>query len=249
MVINPLWFFCVFIFEFIVLQTSETYIHIDIMKFLCYFLFIMRIDQREHVPPITVEAPVEDRHMDELTGLPNSAWLNGALAELTEKHSGNFSILSLDLDGFKAVNDTMGHVAGDLKLMETANALVRITRESDILVSRPHGDEFILILVGVNEEKQLEGARSRIQKGMDDSDIPTSIGGSIHQVGETPVSLLDRADSAMRDDKESRKLSELTPESIQELKRIGGFAAKYSIPHRDFPILLDAVAKLPDLAE
>ena len=164
----------------------------------------MSFEQRKSFSEITIKAPVEEHHIDELTMLPNRAWLNGAMDELIQNHPGNFAVLFLDLDGFKGINDTLGHDAGDEKLKEAAHALELFTRESDIIVARPHGDEFIVLLPGVNGDEDLEAARTRLQTAMDDSNIHMSSGGSIHQDGETAQSVLKRADEAMHINKVER---------------------------------------------
>jgi diguanylate cyclase len=87
------------------------------------------------------------RH-DSLTGLPNRAriselLLNRTDAEPTLRH-GSFAVLLIDLDGFKAINDSLGHAAGDLVLQESAKRLREVLREGDI-VGRLAGDEFVAI--------------------------------------------------------------------------------------------------------
>jgi len=85
---------------------------------------------------------------DSLTGLPNRVLLLDRLtAALTrsEHHGREIAVLFCDLDGFKRVNDTAGHAAGDAVLIETANRLRRVLREGDT-VARVGGDEFVLVI-------------------------------------------------------------------------------------------------------
>ncbi|MBF0585263.1 MAG: diguanylate cyclase [Magnetococcales bacterium] len=85
--------------------------------------------------------------MDELTGLNNrrSFLLHARHERLTAKREGGmFSLLFIDMDGMKEINDKLGHKAGDLALLETAEILRAVFRESDIL-ARIGGDEFLVL--------------------------------------------------------------------------------------------------------
>jgi diguanylate cyclase (GGDEF)-like protein len=85
---------------------------------------------------------------DDLTQLYNSRYLNQVLRREAKRASRSgrpLSLLFLDLDGFKAVNDTHGHLAGSAALVEAADVIRRSARETDV-VARFGGDEFALIL-------------------------------------------------------------------------------------------------------
>src|SRR5204863_8575092 len=85
---------------------------------------------------------------DQLTGLPNRAMFMESLDRSVRKarrRSGRFSVLFVDLDRFKEVNDTMGHAAGDKLLQAVAERLASAVRQSD-LVARLAGDEFVLLI-------------------------------------------------------------------------------------------------------
>ncbi|MFK5950411.1 MAG: EAL domain-containing protein [Methylococcales bacterium] len=85
---------------------------------------------------------------DALTGLPNRILFQDRLEQalfMAKRKSLNFAILFIDLDGFKKINDGIGHSAGDLVLQEVATRLRNITRKSDT-ISRWGGDEFVIIL-------------------------------------------------------------------------------------------------------
>ncbi|MCW2620829.1 MAG: putative diguanylate cyclase YegE [Frankiales bacterium] len=106
------------------------------------------------VRDVTAVLEAEDRlrhdaKHDHLTGLPNRALLAERLEEaLTQAHrEGDWevAVLFCDLDGFKRVNDTGGHAAGDAVLVETARRLLSVVREGDI-VARVGGDEFVVVL-------------------------------------------------------------------------------------------------------
>jgi diguanylate cyclase (GGDEF)-like protein/PAS domain S-box-containing protein len=85
---------------------------------------------------------------DELTGVYNRAFFTRALERALaqgERHKREFALLMLDLDGFKAINDRYGHVAGDQLLVQVARRLRACVREADT-VARLGGDEFVLML-------------------------------------------------------------------------------------------------------
>ncbi|WP_424941746.1 diguanylate cyclase domain-containing protein [Aliiroseovarius crassostreae] len=90
---------------------------------------------------------------DELTGLKNRRALDQVLTRLLSQKA-QFALMHLDLDFFKAVNDTMGHLAGDQVLQNVAGILTSETREADT-VARVGGDEFILILTEQIDHKSL----------------------------------------------------------------------------------------------
>ncbi len=90
---------------------------------------------------------------DSLTGLLNREAMKRALDrefERAKRYKGDLSIIFMDLDGFKEINDTQGHDVGDLALCHLARALSRLKRDSDI-VARFAGDEFVLILPSTRE--------------------------------------------------------------------------------------------------
>ncbi len=84
------------------------------------------------------------RHYDALTGLPNRSLLQDLLTEASPGSAPTTALLFLDLDRFKAVNDTMGHAAGDSLLIELAQRLVAVVGP-DHLVARLGGDEFVVL--------------------------------------------------------------------------------------------------------
>jgi diguanylate cyclase (GGDEF)-like protein len=107
------------------------------------------------------------RHLsqhDVLTGLPNRFLLNDRLS-MVLKRAGRFEavlgVLMVDLDGFKKVNDTLGHHAGDLVLCEVAARLVRSVRQTDT-VARLGGDEFIVLLPDLHHASEAESIAEKI---------------------------------------------------------------------------------------
>jgi diguanylate cyclase (GGDEF)-like protein/putative nucleotidyltransferase with HDIG domain len=152
---------------------------------------------------------------DLLTGLPNARALRYRFeeeADRARRHRDTFSVLMMDLDGFKAVNDKLGHQAGDHLLKELSGVLLSQIRSSDF-ISRYAGDEFVAVIQAGQEDAQ--EASFRIQKALDRHDfaIPNSklfVGISIGWAcfgadGYTLDELLLAADRAMYADKTRRK--------------------------------------------
>jgi diguanylate cyclase (GGDEF)-like protein/PAS domain S-box-containing protein len=91
------------------------------------------------------------RHYDPLTGLPNRSLLEDRLAEVKSGRWPAAAMLFLDLDGFKAVNDTMGHAAGDVLLADVARRLLAAAGQGN-LTARLGGDEFVVLCRGMDRD-------------------------------------------------------------------------------------------------
>ena len=157
----------------------------------------------------------EQARHDSLTHLPNrrafSEFLFQAMAR-TRREPKTLAIMSVDLDGFKAVNDTHGHHVGDLLLQHVARRLSACVRTTDI-VCRMGGDEFVMILEGAGMPHEVERIGQRILTCLSEAytleghhiKATPSIGVVIHQVNESETSLLQRADAAMYSAKRAGK--------------------------------------------
>jgi diguanylate cyclase (GGDEF)-like protein len=106
-------------------------------------------------------------HHDSLTGLPNRARINELLLERTAagslREDYRFAVLLIDLDGFKAINDSLGHAAGDQILQEAAIRLREVLTAGG-LVGRQAGDEFVAITDGTASTRDVDLLADRIVK-------------------------------------------------------------------------------------
>jgi diguanylate cyclase (GGDEF)-like protein/PAS domain S-box-containing protein len=145
---------------------------------------------------------------DTLTGLPNRLLLMDRLAHaiaLARRERRQLALMILDLDGFKEVNDTLGHAAGDELLREIARRFRRATRASDT-VARLGGDEFAIVQQGVVEARDAAALAGKIIDAVrhpcviDGQDVRAgaSIGISLFpRDGDEPGMLLKQADLAL----------------------------------------------------
>ncbi len=95
---------------------------------------------------------------DSLTDLPNREMFNGVLRraiDIAERYQRQFALLFIDLDRFKVINDSLGHDAGDMLLVEIGGRLRRALRSSDV-VARLGGDEFVVLLEQAAEREEVE---------------------------------------------------------------------------------------------
>ncbi len=118
-------------------------------------------------------ALVRQAYHDALTGLANRAYFGDRLREaLARAHAagnpGRVAVLVLDLDGFKAVNDSFGHAAGDALLVEVAERLLQATRGGDV-VARLGGDEFAVLLERVQEDADAAAVAVRVLTALEPS--------------------------------------------------------------------------------
>lgn len=105
-------------------------------------------------------AAEEQAFTDTLTGLKNRRAMDHVLQHLVDTET-DFALMNLDLDYFKAVNDTLGHAAGDHVLQNVARIIMDETRSGDTIV-RTGGDEFVLIFSGLTDENRLSEIGNRL---------------------------------------------------------------------------------------
>lgn len=147
-------------------------------------------------------------NFDALTGLPNRALFVDRLSQAirqTKRDGKKFALFFIDLDGFKQVNDSLGHAAGDLLLQQTAHRLVDCVRSSDT-VARLAGDEFTCIVQGIHDHNDASMVASKILERLSlpfdlegrQAEIRGSVGIALFpDDGADGAALLKMADEAM----------------------------------------------------
>jgi diguanylate cyclase (GGDEF)-like protein/PAS domain S-box-containing protein len=155
---------------------------------------------------------------DFLTGLPNRLLLNDRIGQaiaLADRNQDKVAVLFLDMDGFKHINDSLGHPAGDKLLQCISNRLRDCVRAPDT-VSRQGGDEFVVLLQGVKQPEDAAVAARRLLNsvaeayslGKHNLHITTSIGVSLYpDDGADAETLIKNADTAMYQAKENGRQS------------------------------------------
>jgi diguanylate cyclase (GGDEF)-like protein len=160
---------------------------------------------------------VHDANHDTLTRLPNRAMFMERLSQAvkhTRRHRlDRFALLFIDLDRFKLINDTLGHLEGDRFLIETSKRLKLCIRDNDIL-GRIGGDEFVILLDRINSPRDAEEVAERVLSGLSEpyklasqkfqSGASIGIAFSNHKA-DTSESLLRDSDAAMYQAKSNGK--------------------------------------------
>jgi diguanylate cyclase (GGDEF)-like protein/PAS domain S-box-containing protein len=157
------------------------------------------------------QAEARVHHMayhDALTGLPNRALLSDRLERAllaARRERTRLALLFIDLDRFKTINDSLGHLTGDHLLKEVAQRLCRVVRASDT-VARLGGDEFVVLVPGVHApeecgfvgDKIIEALAAPVEFEGRSLHISPSIGICLYpDDGEDATSLMRKADAAM----------------------------------------------------
>ena len=154
-------------------------------------------------------------HYDVLTKLPNRALFADRLQhalQVADRSHRKVGLMFLDLDKFKAINDTLGHLAGDQLLQSVAERLTRCVRQSDT-VCRQGGDEFMILLEEINSPLDIEGVAQKIALEMS---LP-------HQLGEEGRIVSFSIGAAIYPDHalDSEKLSQCADQAMYQAKEAG----------------------------
>jgi diguanylate cyclase (GGDEF)-like protein/PAS domain S-box-containing protein len=157
-------------------------------------------------------------HHDALTGLPNRQSFMSQLEQMMVRArttKTELALLFIDLDGFRRVNDSLGHSAGDARLKTVARRICENLRSTD-KVARFGGDEFMVLLPGGRDPTDLRGVATKLQAAVaapldvegGSVSVTASIGIAVFpHDGETPDALIRHADAAMHRAKENGSAS------------------------------------------
>ena len=154
-------------------------------------------------------------HHDALTGLANRYLLEDRFASARERGQrspGWLALIVIDLDGFKGINDRLGHQAGDAVLVHVAGVLQASTRGGDT-VARTGGDEFVVLLDGLHGAAEAEETLQRLRQALAsepcaaiDAPVAASLGLAVGEAASAQLeALFTAADAAMYADKGARK--------------------------------------------
>jgi diguanylate cyclase (GGDEF)-like protein len=188
------------------LQTKILFLNLVLLLLVCISSWIIA---RDMVRRKSYQmALYRSANFDKLTDVPNRALFLDRLDQnlkQSERYKRKCSLLFIDLDGFKSVNDTLGHGAGDALLIQTARRIQDCVRDADT-VARIGGDEFTVILSTIRSVDDVRTVAQKIIKslampfkiGKHEAQIGASIGISVYPVDGTEAEiLLKKADDAM----------------------------------------------------
>jgi len=185
---------------------SGTDIDVPVIVAGCAVLFLLVIARLHGLVALlsqTLRSVEEQATHDQLTGLANRRLFHARWQDSLGEAGGPTTLLYVDLDGFKPVNDTLGHDAGDTVLVEVAERLRSLVRAGDV-VARLGGDEFAVILPwtdAATAEAIAQRLVTSLAEPFNVAHRPVSIGASVGVVtagpNANPEAELRRADSAM----------------------------------------------------
>lgn len=152
----------------------------------------------------------QEIQLDGLTGLANRKAFDTVIKDWTEQHE-PFALAMLDIDNFKCVNDTYGHLVGDDVIKFLASILIGFSREEEDLCFRYGGEEFGLLLKGMNESEAsaiMEQFRTKIASMQSPTGKPITVSvgvTSLHDNDENTNTIIERADKALYQSKKAGK--------------------------------------------
>ena len=175
-----------------------------------------KVDERTKELTVLHQEAEKMARVDELTGISNRRAffeLGGLTHSQTKRTNNPYTIIMIDIDWFKAINDTYGHAVGDCVIKNIANILTSVARKSDV-VARIGGEEFAVILTNtpcdkvplIAERIRVAAEQNTIQVNQQTVNATVSIGVAEYQPQDTGIdSVLARADKALYQAKESGK--------------------------------------------
>lgn len=204
----------------------------------------------------------EEARIDSLTGLPNRfaviEYLERTLRQLQQGGTAQqpaTGVMFVDIDGFKSVNDTHGHAVGDVVLREIAQRLIGSIRDIDF-VARLGGDEFLIVVGDVADannllvfgERMIEQIEQPYEIGDQLFAVSASVGVTLIESGDQPMSAVERADAAVYQAKRrGRRRVEMFDKELQrsiEQQADIELALRQAIQHDELRIHLQPIADL-----
>jgi len=188
-----------------------------------------KLSKRVNTLNVELEKAKEESVKDGLTGVYNRKAFDRYIRKLVEQNTvtkAPFSILLLDIDDFKKINDSFGHQTGDRMLMALAHKCGEFIRSDDFL-ARYGGEEFVVVLPGASLRnavkkgelicKEIAKARYALEESEEDTiiSITLSIGASVHKKGDTVATVIERADKALYKAKRNGKNQVVSEKSIK----------------------------------
>ena len=177
-----------------------------------FFTMATKIEKFTEELNISKDKAIQKSITDSLTSLYNREYMNIQLETLiskTRRDNSDLSLMLVDIDFFKKVNDTYGHLVGDTVLIKVANILKNKTRNVDMAV-RYGGEEFVIILPNTNKQNAINLANKLnfevskiIFEELNNTNITISIGVSKYIKNDTIQSIIKRADDALYEAKET----------------------------------------------
>jgi two-component system CheB/CheR fusion protein len=181
-----------------------------------YVAMVSDITERKKFQDTIIRQATEDA----LTGLPNRTLLMDRLKQAliqAQRHGTEAAVLFMDLDGFKVINDTLGHNVGDKLLVQVADRLRKSIRESDTL-ARMGGDEFIFVI----NDAQLDGVKQLCEKVLESLQQGFELEGEQHQISASLGIAMYPEHS-----QDENELLRLADQAMYEAKRLG--KAQYAV--------------------
>jgi GGDEF domain-containing protein len=183
---------------------------------------------------------------DPLTGLLNRLGFEIEMEKLVQSMAGQFSLLVMDIDGLKPLNDKFGHDAGDAHLKNAAAVIqgqVRANPHTEPIEKRAHpeltdivtaarigGDEFAIMIEGVGDQEMLNKIQARMQYNLVQENIKATIDGRPHLPGETAEDLIVSADHKALDHKNKKReaIFDALPWYKKRLAKLGDRAIRFA---------------------
>lgn len=191
----------------------------------------------EFIQTASTKPEIETR--SDLTELPNRRVLERTLKGLIEMGETNISLLSIDLDDLKRINDGFGHLEGDNYIINAARVIEESVRtndsapqEADVLVPsvaelyHRSGDEFYVILRNTTNAQTIV---ERIQHNLDEIEARASIGLAVYEPNDTVSSFQARSEEALIDDKRKRRYSTFTESQRDAVHHADALLAMYGL--------------------